>query len=76
MSTSVELIAAVPVSIATVLLALRYGPFALVTLLAGVVAALTKQSGRGDRALAVLRLLHRSQPRSACKGCRRCTGQM
>jgi hypothetical protein len=47
-----------PVSIATFVVALRYGPTAAVTLLAGAVAALTRHTRRGERAVVVLHLLH------------------
>lgn len=47
----------VPASALVVLALVRYLPIALVTLVAGLVAALTRNAGKGQRALDVLRLL-------------------
>lgn len=58
MSVFAEFFAALPLSVAVVLVVLRYAPAALVTLVAGVVAAVTRHRERGERALDVLRLLH------------------
>lgn len=54
---------ALPVSLVALALGLRYGPDAVVRLLAGLVAVLTKDKGRGDRALTVLRLLQTRRSR-------------
>lgn len=56
MSVFTEALTAVPVSLALALIALRFGPSALITLLAGTVAVLTRDSRRGGRALRVLQL--------------------
>jgi len=58
MSVFSEFPVSVPLSIATIVVILRYGPTAVVTLIAGVVATLTRHTRRGDRAVAVLQLLH------------------
>jgi hypothetical protein len=72
MSLSVDPLAAVPVSIAVTVVALRYGPAALLTLIAGIVAVLTPHHRRGERALAVLHLLQgASRSRSDDPSCRR-----
>ncbi|MFB9905087.1 hypothetical protein [Allokutzneria oryzae] len=62
MSTAVQVLLSAPVPIAAVALSLRYGPSALVFLIAGIVAVLAPGK-RGDRALAVLRLVRSSAPR-------------
>ncbi|SDN18580.1 hypothetical protein [Allokutzneria albata] len=62
MSTSVHVLLSAPVSIALMALSLRYGPSALVFLIAGIVAVLAPGK-RGERALAVLRLLGPPQRR-------------
>lgn len=51
-----------PIPIATVALLLRYGPSALLAVIAGVVAVLATDE-RGERALAVLRLVRDSPAR-------------
>lgn len=56
MSVCTEVLTAVPVSLFLALIALRFGPSALITLLAGTVAALTRHSRRGGCALRVLQL--------------------
>lgn len=43
--------------VAAIFIALRFGPDAFVRLLAGTVAVLTRDKERGDRCLAVLRIL-------------------
>lgn len=53
-----DLLFAAPASVAAVVVIVRFGPHAAVTLIAGVVASLTSDPERGDRALAVLELLH------------------
>ena len=58
MSAFAEFLVVAPMPAVTAAVALRYGPQALVTLIAGVVATLTGDARRGDRALAVLRLFH------------------
>ncbi|WP_157357411.1 hypothetical protein [Amycolatopsis nigrescens] len=58
MSVFSEFLVSVPLSIAMIVVILRYAPTAVVTLVAGVVAALTSQTSRGERAVAVLQLLH------------------
>ncbi|MCP3799126.1 hypothetical protein NLX83_07650 [Allokutzneria sp. A3M-2-11 16] len=62
MSTAVHVLLSAPVPIVTVALVLRYGPSALVFLMAGLVAVLAPGK-RGDRALAVLRLVRSAPPR-------------
>jgi hypothetical protein len=57
-----DLVAAVPASGIVLLLLVRYLPDALLTLLAGTVAVLSRDRERGGRAVAVLRLL-RTQSR-------------
>lgn len=56
MPASALTLASLPASITVITLALRYGPSAVLTLIAGVVAVLVP-GRRGDRALAVLRLV-------------------
>lgn len=58
MSAFVELVTPASITVATTVVVLRYGPTALITLIAGVVAALSRHSRKGERALAVLTLLH------------------
>lgn len=58
MPMSVEALLAAPAPIVIVLLLVRYLPSALLALLAGAVAVLVADE-RGERALAVLRLLRR-----------------
>lgn len=57
MTTLTTTLAALPISMLAVMLVLRYGPDAILRVLAGVVAVLAKDEGRGARALEVLRLL-------------------
>lgn len=57
MSVFGEFVASAPLSIGTLVVILRYGPTAVVTLIAGAVAALTRHAKRGERAVAVLHLL-------------------
>lgn len=58
MPAFVDLATLGPVSVLTVLVLVRYGPVALVTVVAGLVAALSRHGRRGQRALDVLTLLH------------------
>ncbi|QIZ35032.1 hypothetical protein [Saccharopolyspora sp. ASAGF58] len=67
MSPLLQALLSAPLPIATVALLLRYGPSALVFLLAGVVAVLIPGK-RGERALAVLRLLWAVTPRRGVGG--------
>ncbi|MEU5850402.1 hypothetical protein [Saccharopolyspora shandongensis] len=67
MSTLAQALLSAPIPIATMALLLRYGPSALVFLLAGVVAVLMP-GRRGERALAVLRLLRAAAPRRGVRG--------
>jgi hypothetical protein len=43
----------------------RFGPVAVVTLIAGVIATLTRRNRRDERAMAVLTLLHTPTRRGA-----------
>ncbi|ALG14150.1 hypothetical protein H4W33_005875 [Kibdelosporangium phytohabitans] len=70
MSTLVHVLLSAPLPLATVALLLRYGPSALVFLVAGVMAVIAP-GPQGDRALAVLRLLRTSAPPRALRGRRR-----
>jgi len=63
MSAFATVLASIPISLVAVILLLRYGPDAIISLLAGAVAVLSKDKTRGTRALAVLRLLHSRRPR-------------
>ncbi|MEU4802366.1 hypothetical protein [Actinosynnema sp. NPDC023587] len=64
MHTSVHLLLSAPASIATAAVVLRYGPAAVVFLVAGIAAVLVP-GPRGDRALTVLRLLCATATRRA-----------
>jgi hypothetical protein len=57
-----ELFTAIPVSAVALFVLVRYTPNAVLTLLAGTVAVLSRDRERGRRALAVLRLLRRDAP--------------
>lgn len=59
MPASALTLASLPVSITVITLMLRYGPSAVLTLIAGVVAVFVPGKP-GDRAFAVLRLLRTS----------------
>ncbi|GAB3479895.1 hypothetical protein [Amycolatopsis cihanbeyliensis] len=72
MATCAQFLLDAPVPIVTTALALRYGPSALLVLLAGGVAVLVPGQ-RGERALVVLRLCRRSAP-ARRKRIRRATG--
>ena len=54
----------IPAAAVIVFVVFRYGPGAMLTLLAGVVAVLARDPNQGRRALAVLRLLTRTDKRS------------
>lgn len=60
MSAFVDIVTPASLTVATTAVVLRYGPTALITLIAGMVAALSRHSRKGERALAVLTLLHGS----------------
>ncbi|CCH35399.1 hypothetical protein ABZ816_12410 [Actinosynnema sp. NPDC047251] len=62
MHTAVQLLLNAPVPIATAAVVLRYGPSAVVFLVAGVAAVLVP-GPRGERALTVLRLLRATATR-------------
>jgi hypothetical protein len=66
MSVLAEMFTAVPIPMAATVVILRFGPSALVTLLAGAVAVLTRRSEQGERAVTVLRLL-RSRPQNRAR---------
>jgi hypothetical protein len=53
----IEPIMAVGGPVALVVIVLRFGPDAVVRLVAGLAAVLTKDKDRGDRCLKVLRIL-------------------
>ncbi|QFZ20012.1 hypothetical protein [Saccharothrix syringae] len=59
MNAPVELVNAAPVAALVVFAVLRRGPAVVVTLVAGVIAVLSRDRERGERALEVLRLVHR-----------------
>ncbi|WP_216211304.1 hypothetical protein [Amycolatopsis aidingensis] len=61
MATFAQFLLDAPVPIVTTALALRYGPSALLVLLAGGTAVLTP-GRRGERALVVLRLCQQPAP--------------
>src|SRR5437899_2321526 len=66
MSASALALFSAPASLAVAALVLRHGPSAVVTLVAGVVAVLAPGK-RGDRALAVLRLLRAAPKATRCR---------
>ncbi|ONI73044.1 hypothetical protein ALI144C_44640 [Actinosynnema sp. ALI-1.44] len=70
MSTLVHVLLSAPLPLATIALLLRYGPSALVFLVAGVMAVIAR-GPQGERALAVLRLLRTSTPQRASRTRRR-----
>jgi hypothetical protein len=57
MGVVTDLLAAVPVSVVVAVLLVRYLPDAVLTLLAGFVAVLSRDRERGRRAVEVLRVL-------------------
>ncbi len=56
MAAPLEIVSALPVAIVVVLAALRWGAPAFLTLFAGIVAILTRDPKRAERALEVLRV--------------------
>lgn len=60
MSAPFDLANAAPVAVLVVFAVARWGPAAVMTLIAGVIAVLTRDQERGERALTVLRLMLRS----------------
>lgn len=70
MSTLVHVLLSAPLPLATVALLLRYGPSALVFLVAGVMAVIAP-GRQGERALVVFRLLHTSTAQRASRNLRR-----
>ena len=63
MAAILDSAALVPVIGVPVFVMVRYGPLAVVTLVAGVVAALTRHPDRARRAMRVLALLYPPAPR-------------
>lgn len=62
-AVTLELLTGAPAPVLITLLAFVFGPTAVLTLLAGVVAVLTDDSERGRRAIEVLRLIRHPRPR-------------
>lgn len=58
MSVPIDMLVAAPIPIGLLIVLLRGGPKAVLVLVAGLVALLTRDPARADRALAVLRLIH------------------
>lgn len=63
MGALIDLLNTVSASAVLLVAVLRYGPAAVLTVLAGMVAVLTRDPERGKRALEVLWLLHRPPSR-------------
>jgi hypothetical protein len=62
MGASLDLVQAMPAAVIVALALLRWGANVVLTLVAGVVAVLTRDEDRGRRALEVLRLVLRTDP--------------
>ena len=60
MNAPLDLVGAMPVAGLVLFAVLRWGAAGVLSLIAGVIAVLARDRERGERALEVLRLVHRS----------------